>query len=83
LSYHAPHKEGDSVIIRIISGWKASRSERRDFEEIPKLTPEMMKKLDALKALSDDQIDTRLTDADWQKMKVGLFYRPTKKLKSR
>jgi uncharacterized protein (DUF4415 family) len=43
----------------------------------------MIKELGALEALPEDQIDTsdipEITDADWKKMKVGLFYRPTKK----
>jgi uncharacterized protein (DUF4415 family) len=43
----------------------------------------MIKELEALDALPDDQIDTsdipEITGADWKKMKVGMFYRPMKK----
>ena len=47
----------------------------------PKLTAKMIKELEALEALRDDQIDTGDIPeiVDWKPKYVGLFYRPAKK----
>ena len=45
-----------------------------------KLTEEQRAELEALEAMPDDQIDysdiPEMTEADWSKAKVGMFYKP-------
>ena len=50
-------------------------------KKAPKFTPEMIKELEALEALDDNQIDTSDIPeiVDWRPKYIGLFYRPAKK----
>ncbi len=49
-------------------------------KKMPRFTPEMIKELEALEALDDNQIDTSDIPeiVGWRPKYVGLFYRPAK-----
>lgn len=53
-------------------------------KDIYKITPKIRRELEALENMPDDEIDTTDSDSkeisNWDNAKIGIFYRPIKKL---
>lgn len=72
-------REVMDTVGRIVSARRATRIERIAYEEghNTKLTPEQQTGIDALKAMSDDDIDTSDIPevVDWSNARRGMFHR--------